>query len=224
MFSLRVDTSAFDRRMDRVLQRHNEARVVATKALAGDVATEVYHEARRHTNRYVIGVAMAANQAGVATLAVPPLVASTRFEFFLEKLTDQYRKWKNLEELYTRAGRTGEKYFQKIRRRVAQTERELQKFDETALVIGTNKKNYHHIITVRNKFYGGAGRVVQSGSATLVQLHNKEPHASILESKYGYFRKAIAATKGRARGSRGKKYSRAYVKKLGVPEWTPGIA
>lgn len=112
-----------------------------------------------------------------------------------------------------RSGRQMEKDIMRLTAREARMKEEVDKFlpvrDGPVIMIGGRGLN--PMATVRTTVYGGTGSMVESQSGVIImQLHNKEPHASIVAANTGMMRKVTAYT--RALG--GKPMSAAYRKKL----------
>ncbi len=56
---------------------------------------------------------------------------------------------------------------------------------------GTKRKSTRRrLTTVRDKVYGGTGRIIFSGATARVTLHNKEAHTSLVERRYHTVREA----------------------------------
>lgn len=60
---------------------------------------------------------------------------------------------------------------------------------------------------MRTKVYGGEGRLYMNGDRPRLELHNKEPHTTIVEARFGVVAVAARGTKALA----GRKASKAYI-------------
>ncbi|MBS0187120.1 MAG: hypothetical protein JSS51_03565 [Planctomycetes bacterium] len=150
----------------------------------------------KDTGRYMAALAEAGNASGVGQFPVSPIGPSRMQERLLAILVAQVRRWKRLAVLRAREGRTGDKSMGKIRANIAKAEEQLERFQRGARMgaIVVDAFSSVRMATVRVNFsaYGGDGRVITVGDETLVRIHIKEPHASIVESRFGIMRRALA--------------------------------
>lgn len=163
-------------------------------------AAMTYATDHKDTGRYLRALAESGNKAGIGSYPLSPVGPSALKERILRILTAQVRRWMKLVELRAREGRTGDRSYAKILKKLRRAEAELLKFEANADMgaIVFDAFSSSRMTTVRVNFtaYGGDGRIETLGDQTLVRLHNKEPHASIVESRFGIMRRAIAAMRG----------------------------
>lgn len=161
-----------------------------------------------------------ARRLGGATRPEPSLKESKTRQAFLEALEEQIEywerkvgQWTRWDEKYQREGRTGQGWYQTIAREKAIAERRLRRsLEELSKFTGqpfallfvhggfqagrhTDRFDRHgrrRLVTVRDRVYGGRGRVDVGGSRVFVSMINDEPHARIIESRRGrLFRRAL---------------------------------
>lgn len=93
------------------------------------------------------------------------------------------------------------------------------KADPTALVIwGRETKrefSKSQLSLVRNKLYGGTGKVERIGDRTIITLHNMEPHSSIVEKQHRVVARALARVRAQGLRKVGRKYIQAMARKAG---------
>ena len=234
-----VDTSLLRRRVRAMTLATPNARTVAMGEVAKAMVQALVWNSRRDTNRYVRGWILAGRGAGVTGFGLPTLKDSSRRDEFIGVLENQVlrvqsslnrllatRAWmyERVRPVATHHRRPRPKPgLKKLDREIARTRKlleraqeELAKFtgNKASILIGgyrgKNSGQRRLKATVREKVYGGEGSITQVGEATVLRLHNKEPHAQILEWKYGTLRKAEIAAK--AIGAR--RAGRAYMAKL----------
>jgi len=169
----------------------------------------------------------ATGDAGADLKPLPVLRPSRWANRIYERIVGQWvqthRKRLTLEKKFAflyppgaKVGPTGRKMQQDIKRLIKRDNRlkeEVDKFlpvkDGPVIVIGGRGLN--PFATVRTAVYGGSGSLNESQSGViLMQLHNKEPHASIVAANTGVTRKVAAYVKAVG----GKPMSAAYRKKL----------
>lgn len=206
MISTRIDTTGLRRKIAAIRRESPRALDEVDHRVADGVMADVILAAPRDTNRYVRGMAEAANAAGLGPFAVPALRPGKFAAEAKVRLEKQLQKWQTIVSRYERTNRT-DKWYQravKTRDRAAQ---ELAKWDPYATIIFGGKGRKLEV-TVRNKVYGGTGlRLVRAGRVVYV-LHNKEAHASIVEGRTRLLK--VAMTRARTFGMRlgGRAYAR----------------
>ncbi|MBL8762320.1 MAG: hypothetical protein JNL50_13570 [Phycisphaerae bacterium] len=207
MLSIKLKIDGWKKRYAAIEAQRGMHRRTLTIMRAEKLLAAIERLARRDTNRYVRGWMQAGTGAGLRVGVMPPLQKSKRRDEFLRKLDDQVRLWRGvaerkqavLRDWYTRKNRRPDAFSRKLtseinkaERRAARAEDELRKFltagtsavlffDAGAFVERFNKRK---LSTVRDKVYGGTGRVVDSPFGTFILLHNKEPHPTILERRF----------------------------------------
>lgn len=175
-----------------------KARQAALREVAGPILAAVEAQAPRDTNRYVRAYMQAANQIGVGK-AEPPVQEGKFAEEFLTRLETQVSYWQTRYNQYVNAGRTKERYFRKIEKRLTKAREQLQKWNPSAIIIFGRRsaKGGNTLTRAIGEVYGGEGRFVESGNRTFLQLVNKEPHARIVETRHFGMRSLLnRATKG----------------------------
>ena len=211
MATCRVDRRGLQRKLRAMASASPAARESAVKVMAGEVVRRVLLSGPRDTNRYLRGWAQAGNAAGVGPFFVPPLKAASWGVTILRRLTEHERFWQRIVARYERQGRS-DKWARRAQRDLEKAREQIRRFHDTAggAVIGFNIIGGGRAPTVRHKIYGGAGRVVRIGEKTVVELHNKEAHASLVEWRYGTMRSASRAFRGVGLRTGG----RAYIRKM----------
>lgn len=194
-----------------------EASKAQLREFTRHLMTRVAITAKHDTNRYVRGFLLAGKELGATVPPIPAIQPSKYAErirdlietqkeqlgFRLGKLTrelnamypdgrpkrprstayaDMFKRERELTNLYEKS------------------KRELDRLNEggdTTLLIGFlnsgNAQRGRKLLTVRHKVYGGTGTWVQSRGAVYAVVTNKEPHAKILERKWGAFTGAISS-------------------------------
>jgi hypothetical protein len=178
-----VDASRLHSRLARYKANTPAAANAALTAMLAPAVAELVRSAPRDTNRYAAAWAQAANAAGLGPIGVPEIVAGHFAAKALPRLKSQAAFWQRIVERYERQGRTSDKWYRKAVRTLERANEELAKWDEAAVIIfGGKGRNLK--VTVRNKVYGGTGRRILRGDGRVAYfLHNKEPHASIVEAR-----------------------------------------
>ena len=207
--SVTVDYSAFKARMARMRRDGASGREAFALAMAAAFAQNVVKLSPIDTHRYVRGWMEAARGAGVRVGALPPIVNSRKKDQITEALVKQVNATRKREGAllnarklwYEDSNRPRRGYYFKLERqiqrageRARRAEEELQKFlgatGGIAMMRGSGAalNGYQRLIsadalnlTVRDKVYGGRGRVLRGGSVTGVLLHNLEPHCRVVE-------------------------------------------
>lgn len=205
------DDTVFKNKLRIVRSRRDKARTKSLIQLGKRFAQVAYQISPADTRRYVNALAQACNAAGIGPLPVLPLRPSKFKDKHGQKLRRQIAKYDTLLQLWygatwtddlptKNAGKNGKapKWFKRLKRYRRRAAEELAKFegDEagTALYIGGNTRR---IATVRTKVYGGTGRIISGADDTVIYLHNKEPHANLVERRVRVIWRAIRVAKGR---------------------------
>ena len=227
--------------------RRIKARTTAAAAGALVFTETIMRSARRDTNRYVRGWAIANNEAGLPAVAVPAVQRSKHADTYLRILGDQvdFFAWRVaqleqlIEERFRRTGRPMRGvYYQELYRKLEgprgarmRLERAREELASAAkrhamnapdyLFIGLyNKggiytpikgvnskgKTARQLVSIRTKVYGGDGRMVVTDTATIFQLHNREPHATLVEHRWGYVWSALRFARSTGIRQMGKRY------------------
>lgn len=232
MNTLQMDVSGLNRRVEQMLARTAEASRAALAAYGEALVDNIDRIAPRDSNRYVAGWVGAGNAAGLTTRVVPRIQKSSRYDKFLDELRQQVerlekriRRWQiGMENWYhnrperPRKGwyRKAEREVRKLYKRYVRAIQELGKaeasetflfFDAGAFV---ERKNKRALSTVRTKVYGGTGKIVTDGWSAKLELHNLEPHATIVEARFGVV--AIASRGVKALGYR--KASKEFIARI----------
>lgn len=204
-----VDYSAFRARMARMRAAGASAREAFVKAVAASFIQNVVKFSPMDTNRYVRGWMLAGQGIGLKTSQLPPIINSRNRDKIIEAMVKQVEMVRRKEakmiaarELwYERGNRPKRGYYHKLSRniekqsiRAQKAEENLRRFLETTGAIammrtsGAALNGYQRMLsgdavnlTVRDKVYGGRGRVLRGGSVTGVLLHNLEPHCRVVE-------------------------------------------
>lgn len=197
-----IDKSKWDARYRRILSRRAYARREATIVSGKAIVRLAFDTAPEDTLRFKKNLAQASNRAGVGPLPVPPTRQSKYHELYLKRLMARLEDAIRWDEKYQREDRIDQPYYRKILRRRARAELELRRFQQTqdAIVIGAG--NIHrggfwgeNKATVRYKNYTGRGRIRQTRDQTVIEIHNTEAHASIVEARHKTMRNAINAVR-----------------------------
>lgn len=233
-----VDYRAFKARMARMRKDGASGREGFVLAMAAAFAQNVVKLSPIDTHRYVRGWMEAARGAGVRVGALPPIVNSRKKDQIAEALVKQVNLTRkregsliNARKLwYEDANRPRRGYYFKLERKIQKAgerarraEEELQKFLQTtggiAMMRGSGAalNGYQRMITadalnltVRDKIYGGRGRILKGGAVTGVMLHNLEPHCRVVEK----YRRPVARAKAALSAAGLQKLKPEYVKRL----------
>lgn len=186
MITVNVDTSKAQAKMRGLLAGSQASRLAAVKEMTRTVLKNIETIAPRDTNRYVRGWMQAGNAAGLGPFMIPPLNRASNLNHILESIAQQRDYWEYIVDRYHHQGRH-DSWAAKAERRLAQAQEQVDKFvqsNEGAVIAINLYSNYTmkgKAIRVLNKVYGGTGKVIDRPDATFVQLHNREPHTSIVE-------------------------------------------
>lgn len=168
------------------------------------ILVRVAATAPRDTNRYVRGWMEAGNAAGVGRFHVPGLNRASRYMQIKKRLSDEIEWWsyivmRNRNQVPPRH----DKWANQAERRLARAQEEYKRFfqAEGGAVIGINVYSAlggSKPVRALPKIYGGTGRIIslEAGRGTVVQLHNKEAHASMVERNTRCMSRAYSAFRG----------------------------
>lgn len=227
--STRTSTSGLDRKLAAVQAEMRGAALELVRQQAGAFVRFTQLAAPRDTNRYVRGWAQAGNAAGVvgapfAEAELQPSKYRGRLIFRLELQVADYERllkyWRDIiENRYKAQGRTGkwladaEKQRNRTQRRLERAQEELQKFqsnDYALVIFRKQNKSGGLTVTTREQVKGGTGSVEWAGDRPFILLHNREPHASIVEKQH----RVVARGRVYAKTLGGQLYGRSYLARL----------
>lgn len=201
MLTCRVDTRTLESKLKAMATATPRAAESAVRIMAREVMAEVVTAAPRDTGRFVRGWAQANNAAGLPYIPVPPLNRASRHEQILRRLQKQVSWWNFVVSACEKQGRR-DKWYTKAQNKLERAKEEVRKFADTPgeAVIAINLRGSARfeggMTTVRNKVYGGEGSIDRVGTQVFVRLHNREPHASIVESRTHVLGQAQRRLKG----------------------------
>lgn len=212
---------------DSLRRRMGGARKAALRAMVEAAFEPMIREAPRDTNRFVRGWIMAARDVKATRVAVPAVKPSRYRAEILAILEGQVavlaraldRKRGVLDRWYTARGRSVSRgYGARLRREVAAAERRLRRAveelakarGESAALLFDAVRGGRRVSTVRERIYGGSGAYLEAGGRVFARLHNKEPHARIVERRTGLLRRANS----RARRAGLRRAGRSYLASL----------
>lgn len=210
--AMALDISGLKKRVDSMLAKSADAAGLSVESLMNPVMRQIVGEVPVDTHRLQRGYAMAANQAGLGPFPVPAVNPSKwRDKVNMETAAqiDRFERavkyWKNIIQYrYVAKGRSTGKGYTDALKKLAMYEKRLRKAQIIAARFGFGLESiaiYRSsktgiTVTVRDKVYGGEGKRVQVPGFNGVEIHNLEPHASIVESYDHTVRDAFAAAKG----------------------------
>lgn len=226
MSTLSLDISGLKKRVDSMLRKAEDAAGLSVNALMEPVMRQIVENVPVDTHRLQRGYAMAANQAGLGPYPVPSVTTSKYRDKVIGEMAaqiDRFEKsvayWKGvLQNRYISKGREG-KWKRDAEKKVRMYEGRLRKaqiqaakfgFSPEAIAIYRSSKT-GLTVTARDKVYGGTGKRVKVPGFNGVEIHNLEPHASIVESYDHTVREAFAS----ARGSGLVRFQNTYLKRIG---------
>lgn len=219
------DDSVLRARMASVMSRRRDGRTVALRVLVKRAVVYIIDHAARDTHRFVRAYQEAGNDLGVGPFVVDAIQPG-RYEHNVRVLQNQLDYWQFRVDQMERAGRTQYKgvkksgpnqtylRYKKFRDRAAQSLAKLLEAGEGsgAIVIGGRKtaKGLSRLASVRTTVYGGRGVWIETDGQTLARIHNKEPHASIVNRNTYVVTNAMRAV----RRYGGKRVSETYVREV----------
>lgn len=226
MISVNVNTSELERRLERYNQRATASGLAAAKVGAEHFVQWMNDFAPMDTGRYKRAWIEAGNAAGLTRRPLPRLIESrwkVKFEKALDAQIDRYIK--KLERIYgvldawyyskgrplRKAGRKLEAEANRYKRRLAAAVEQKRRFlgaEAPVLVFdlfsngrsyraANGKSRFRRLTTVRDKIYGGDGKVLIEEGEGRVRLINREPHVRLVERRYRLIARANAAVRTR---------------------------
>lgn len=202
MLTIKVDATRAKAKMRALVDSGPASRRAAVIEMTRVIMVRALATASRDTNRYFNGWARAGNSAGIGRFPVLALNRASKFDQIEARLRNEIDWWTRIVNRYERQQRDDRWKAQAVRR-LAAARREYERLfkAEGGAVIGIN--TFSSLGSGRTpraiyKVYGGDGRIIElaGGAGTVVQLHNREAHASMVERKTGNMRKAYSAFKG----------------------------
>lgn len=205
----KLDIRPFQAKLRAMVHERPRAATEVAKLIAHSVIRDVVTHAPRATNRYVRGWVQANNEASLEPMNLPTLMPNPKYDEFrrlLERQVEQNRR--SAERLrgvldawfyskgrrLTGYGRRLEGALRRVEHRLMRSEQELAKFiaaDGQAVLVFVAGRD-RILTTVREKVYGGRGRLVVDQGGAYVEAQNLEPHATIVEARTGVVAKAAA--------------------------------
>lgn len=177
------------------------------------VAVRVEETSPRDTNRFVRGWLMACGDVGPIPAMIPGVVASARHQQYLAYLEKEANRvgrilkatQAKMDFWYTskpNRNRNTPAYNQ-LQREIAKLERwhnriieEYVKLDgDPSGLLMDKERGQRNYSTVRVGTYGGSGIIAEQSDRVTVVYHNKEPHTTIVEKRYGVMTRALREVK-----------------------------
>ena len=229
MAATRTNTAGLDRKLAKVQQEMRGAAEALVRQQAGAFIRFTQLASPRDTNRYIRAWAQAGNAAGVA--GAPFQEAELRRTRYAAKLALRLelqvleferivRHWTAIvRERYVLPGREGkwktdaEKKLDRALKRLQRAKDEYREFQVNpyAIVIFRKRTKSGGLeVTTREKVYGGSGWLAWDGDRPLLYLHNREPHASIVEKN----NRVVARGRAYVKATGGRTFGRAYSLRL----------
>lgn len=219
-------TAGLQAKVAKWTQAAQKAAGVSVIDLMNPVMRQILDKTPTDTNRLKRGYAMAANDATLGPFSVPKIQPSKyrgqlndRFAIQIIRFENMVTFWERLiynrytsKNRHDKWERDAERKLRVARKRLARAQQEAAKFGFTpeAIAIFRSSKN-GLTITARTKMYGGVGKRVQVPGFNGVEIHNLEPHASIVESYKHAIRDAFATVSG----SGLVRFKNSYLKNIG---------
>ena len=192
-----VNRQQLERKLRQALLASPAAREAGAREITRRVVTEVNETTHRDTNRYVRGWALAANSAGCGPIAVRQLNKSSVWEKILAKVQQDFDFWNFVVDRYERSRRVDKwKYKAVLELQKARDKLNQLLGTEGKAVIAFNLYGGKRAPSFRHRIYGGTGRVVRHGDRTYFELHNLEPHTTLVEWKFGILKAAQKRYRG----------------------------
>lgn len=210
----------------------------ALKVMGALITDHLESNAPEDTSRYIRGWQQASVQAGCGPRMLRPLNPSSRRQKFLDSLAAQVRYFDGvvahyeriMEDWYIKPNRKRKGYWHKLVRRRDKAAwrrnralQELEKYmaHEHALFFDAGayaeRKNSRQLSTVRTKIYGGTGRILVGTHGAILQLHNLEPHSTIVEKWLKPMAKASKAVLQFGAKRVGQTYLKELLNGTGIP-------
>lgn len=214
--AFRVDVSRLGRRLAGVRAGRVGARTLAAREMGGNLIEQLDRNSHRDTRRYVRAWIQAGRQAGVSSLPMPPIGPAKAREKWMEVLTrqlrsetaylkfleDRKRVWYDQHPEKLKHGfppylKKLQGWIKKQETRVQRSAEELKKYTgtDTAIIINAFRAK-GKLATVRDKVYGGSGRLSIARDTTTLELKNLEAHARIVERKFHTLSRSESGVRG----------------------------
>ena len=155
--------------------------------VTGTAAVNIVRRWPKDTGRSNRAWAEAARKAGIASPPMTTLKKSRDSDAIQVRLEYQVSKWEGIVRNY---GDRRDKHYRKavrIRDRARETLANFLAAEDPAILIGgrkvTKRFGVSNLASVRTTVFGGTGRIIEHQGETIVEMHNKEPHASIVERR-----------------------------------------
>lgn len=163
------------------------------------------------TRRFIRALAEAGNKAGVGQYELAHVGPSKIMTRLVQILARQVLYWEGLIEVRRKEGRTSDASFRKLVKKLMAARKALDDFKEHAhagaIVFNAFGGKRDPSVRINFKEYGGEGEMRTVAGETFVRFRIKEPHASIVNFKYGITRRALADVKSfQVKGVVRKKY------------------
>lgn len=220
----KLDKSRHDKKVRLMVRQIPEASKRQLRDMTTTLMARVSATAKRDTNRYVRGFLMAGRDLGANVGPIPnvqPSKHAKRIRELIERQVERFgfalgKTKRELEYLYP-LGRpkrprstayaelfAKERELEKLYQRAKEELDKLNEGGEATLLIGFlhsgQAQKGRKLLSVRHRVYGGDGKFVVSRGATYAVVTNREPHAKILEKKWGAFKKSLSALRASVAG------------------------
>lgn len=205
MYAMRVSTRALARRISAEIGALRTARHAALRAVGSAAADYAARNAPRDTGRFKRGWLAAAAAAGVYAGPLPAIRRSR----YLARYVETIRAWADRQENLARTlqarirtlypdgppRRARTTYYQTLTRQLDAARRRAQK---AYADLAELERHRHAIVIgglfvpggrggagprVRTTIYGGSGTLRDLGETTVLRLHNREPHTTLVERR-----------------------------------------
>lgn len=214
----------------KALQAATPAATLAMVTSIGyQVGTQIAFSAPRDTNRFANGWAQAFNAAGLGPIVELPYHRSQYAERLIDRLKLQvssletavnYERRRNAERFRSKSARRDRRIDRQFKGRLAKVEKRLARAKEELLKAESNdlflviwgragrtdpktgKRISSRLDTVRTQVFGGTGATVRGPAGWVVAVHNREPHATIVEARTKVYSDAFRSAAGDGRALR----------------------
>lgn len=206
MIRVTVSTEGLRRRSALSMRDLSAAHRRALESAVGPAMAEAAKRAPRDTGRYRRGAAMAANAAGqsVRVPRVGPSRLAAKYQSILESQIVVFEHELS-EAMIAEAKSTASgvrrdrlrKRVERARKRIQRSREELAAYQSsggTALVMEAGKGR--RLTTVRTRLYGGTASFRSRDGESVLAARNREPHASIVESRIPIVETTLRAKAG----------------------------
>lgn len=195
MLTYKVNTSRWKARSRAINAARRRARVLAVKTSAASFVRAVTALAHADTGRWRRAWIDAGNTAGVTSMALPPLRESQFARKFKGVLRRSIRRNRFFLNQAARRGEGEKPWMFRARAQIERDTRLLAQLQPGAIAMNLFGGGREPRIIQR--VYGGTGAIYSSTDSVVIVLRSLEPHAAIVESRFGTIRAALAAS-GRA--------------------------